>query len=230
MAGSLLRHRNLLVVDARGTGRSTPLNCAPLQQLSSPSDQFPEAAKRCGEQLNHTFRRTNGAFVHASDLFGTANAASGIADVIGRLGLGRGEFYGDSYGSYVAQSFLARYPESLRSVVMDSAYEARGLNPSYTTSVTTARSAINTVCRRTAGCPATVRSGCAGWRPSRCWRARMPLFVGTTSTGTVISVCVAARFATPTPGQPRSTRCASPATRRCPARCGGSARQVGSAP
>ncbi|WP_139142774.1 alpha/beta hydrolase [Humibacillus sp. DSM 29435] len=153
MAGSLLRHRNLLVVDARGTGRSTPLNCAPLQQLPSPSDQFPDAAKRCGEQLNHTFRRTDGAFVQASDLFGTANVASDIADVVGKLGLGRVDFYGDSYGTYVAQSFLARYPEMLRSVVMDSAYEARGLDPWYTTSVTTARKAFDTVCRRTAGCP-----------------------------------------------------------------------------
>lgn len=153
MAGSLLRHRNLLVVDARGTGRSTPLHCAPLQQLPSPSDRFPSAAKRCGEQLNHTFRHPNGDFVHASDLFGTANVARDIADVIVNLGLGQVDFYGDSYGTYVAQSFLARYPEMLRSVVMDSAYEARGLDPWYTTSVTTARMAFETVCRRTAGCP-----------------------------------------------------------------------------
>jgi pimeloyl-ACP methyl ester carboxylesterase len=155
MLGSLLQRHNLLVVDARGTGRSTPIDCEPLQSLPSPAPpaQFAAAVAACGRQLNHTFPLAGGGFVHASDLFTTANTAADMADVIRALDLGKVDLYGDSYGTYFAQSFLARYPQRLRSVVLDSAYEARDLNPWYTSTVTTAQRAFDTVCQRALGCP-----------------------------------------------------------------------------
>ncbi len=153
MLGGLLRTRNLLVVDARGTGRSSALDCEPLQSLPSPSPRFQRAVTACGEQLNHTWRRTDGSWVHASDLFTTANTARDTARVVEALGVGPVDLYGDSYGTYFSQSFLARYPQLLRSVVLDSAYEARDLDPWYTTSVSTARAAFDAVCARAAGCP-----------------------------------------------------------------------------
>ena len=67
------------------------------------------------------------------------------------LGLSRVDLYGDSYGTFFAQSFLARYPQLLRSVVPDSAYEARDLDPWYTTCVSTARRGFDAVCRRALG-------------------------------------------------------------------------------
>lgn len=152
--GGLLRTRNLLVVDARGTGRSTPLDCEPLQSLPSPSPRFRSAVTACGQQLNHTWRRGDGSWVHASDLFSTANTARDTARVVEALGVGPVDLYGDSYGTYFAQSFLARFPHLLRSVVLDSAYEARDLDPWYRTTVTTARAAFDTVCARAVGCPA----------------------------------------------------------------------------
>ncbi len=153
MLGPLLRHRNLLVVDARGTGRSTPIDCEPLQSLPSPSPRFQAALTACGRQLNHTFPRAGGGFVHASDLFTTANTARDVAAVIRALRLGRVDLYGDSYGTYFAQSFLSRYPKLLRSVVLDSAYEARALDPWYRTTIATARTAFDEVCAHAVGCP-----------------------------------------------------------------------------
>ncbi|WP_375499598.1 alpha/beta hydrolase [uncultured Jatrophihabitans sp.] len=153
MFGPTLAHRNLLLVDARGTGRSTPIDCEPLQSLPSPTPRFTAAADACGRQLNHTFRRTGGGWVHASDLFSTANTARDTARVLAALKLAKVDLYGDSYGTYFAQSFLARYPRLVRSVVLDSAYEARGLDPWYRTTVSTARRAFDTVCRRAVGCP-----------------------------------------------------------------------------
>lgn len=47
---------------------------------------------------------------------------------------------------------MSRYPHLLRSVVLDSAYEARDLDPWYRTTVTTARRAFDRVCRRALGC------------------------------------------------------------------------------
>ncbi len=158
MLGGLLAHDNLLVVDARGTGRSTPIDCEPLQSLPSPSPRFTAAVTACGNQLNHTFRRAGGGWVHASDLFTTANTARDMALVLADLELGKVDLYGDSYGTYFAQSFLSRYPQLLRAVVLDSAYEARDLDPWYRTTVSTARTAFDTVCMRAVGCP-----GGASW-------------------------------------------------------------------
>ncbi|RLV50722.1 alpha/beta fold hydrolase [Nocardioides mangrovicus] len=152
MLGGLRRHRNLLVVDARGTGRSTPLDCRSLQWLRVPSPRIPSRVAACGQQLDHTFRRADGSYVHASDLFTTANTARDLARVLDALGLGTVDLYGDSYGTYVAQSFLSRYPGRLRSVVLDSAYEARDLDPWYRTTPTTAHRAFDIVCRRAAHC------------------------------------------------------------------------------
>ncbi|MBE7189800.1 alpha/beta fold hydrolase [Jatrophihabitans endophyticus] len=154
MFGSLLRHRNLLVVDARGTGRSTPIDCEPLQSLPSPSPRFTAAVTACGRQLDHTFRRRGGGFVHASDLFGTAYAVGDMVRVLSALKLSKIDLYGDSYGTYFAQSFLARHSDLVRSVVLDSAYEARDLDPWYRTTVSTARRAFDEVCHRARGCRA----------------------------------------------------------------------------
>src|SRR5580698_9635322 len=80
------------------------------------------------------------------------NTARDLAAVIRHLGVGKVDLYGDSYGTYFAQSFLSRYPQLLRSVVLDSAYEARDLDPWYRTTVTTARRAFDTACRLSAAC------------------------------------------------------------------------------
>ncbi len=154
MYGGLLRDHDLLLVDARGTGRSTPLECPRLQHLSSPSADFQSALTACGRRLDHTWRRTNGRWAHASDLFTTASTARDVARVLDALDLRTVDLYGDSYGTFFAQTFLARYPGRLRSVVLDSAYEARGLDPLYRTTPATARRAFDAVCRRALGCAA----------------------------------------------------------------------------
>jgi pimeloyl-ACP methyl ester carboxylesterase len=152
MYGGLLRHRDLLLVDARGTGRSTPLRCPRLQSLPSPSPHFQAALTACGRRLNHTWRSSNGRWVHASDLFTTANTARDVARVLDALDLDKVDLYGDSYGTFFAQTFLARYPDRLRSVVLDSAYEARDLDPLYLSTPAAARRGFDAVCRRALGC------------------------------------------------------------------------------
>ena len=69
-----------------------------------------------------------------------------MARVIVRARLGPVDLYGDSYGTYFSQSFLSRFPQLLRSVTLDSAYEARDLDPWYVTTVTTARRAFDIAC------------------------------------------------------------------------------------
>jgi len=150
----LLDTHNLLLVDERGTGTSTPIDCKAMEAIHvvTTTPAFERTVHSCGESLNHRFPRRGGGFVHASDLFTTANGARDMARVLTALKTGPVDLYGDSYGTYFAQSFLSHFPHRLRSVTLDSAYEARDLNPWYVTTVTTARRAFDEVCDRSAAC------------------------------------------------------------------------------
>ena len=143
MLGPTLRTHNLLVVDQRGTGVSSLIDCKGLQHLGNltTTATFRTDVAACGSQLGSR-----------SDLYGTGYVAEDLAAVVRALHVGRVDYYGDSYGTYLGQSFLARYPQLLRSVTLDSAYEARDLDPWYRTTATTARRAFDAVCRRSPAC------------------------------------------------------------------------------
>jgi pimeloyl-ACP methyl ester carboxylesterase len=153
MLGPTLQTHNLLVVDQRGTGSSALIRCLPLQHLGNltTTRKFRHDVAHCGKQLSAR-----------SDLYSTAYAAGDLASVIRALGVGPVDFYGDSYGTYLGQSLLARHPQLLRSVTLDSAYEARGLDPWYRTTVTAARRGFSNVCRRSPACHEAA--------PGRSWR------------------------------------------------------------
>jgi pimeloyl-ACP methyl ester carboxylesterase len=166
MLGSLRRTRNLLIIDLRGTGTSTPLDCGGLERYSQVQHQygpaFDQLVAECGNQLNHTWRYRNGHFVHASDLFNTAYSARDVSRVIAALRIGRVDLYGDSYGSWFAQVFASRYPGQLRSVTLDSTYQVLDLDPWYTTTVVTARQAFVLACERWVACNSQAR-GRGAW-------------------------------------------------------------------
>ncbi len=138
MYGPLLRHRHLLLVDARGTGLSEPLRCPDLQVLTT---SYAVAAGRCGRSLG---RR--------ADDYTTALAADDTAAVIRRLGLDDVDLYGDSYGTFFQQVFAGRHPGLVRSVVLDSAYPTYGENGWYPTQGPAMRRAFTAACDRSADC------------------------------------------------------------------------------
>ncbi|WP_042364109.1 alpha/beta hydrolase [Streptacidiphilus neutrinimicus] len=156
LLGPLRARRNLLVFDLRGTGRSQPITCSGLQNFhrSTDTDAFRQAVAGCGDQLNHTWKRSDGGWAHASDLFGTANAARDLADVLQRLQQPPVDLYGDSYGTWFAQTYASRYPQTLRSVTLDASYEVLGLDPWYPSTMATAKTAFGLVCSRSAACAA----------------------------------------------------------------------------
>jgi pimeloyl-ACP methyl ester carboxylesterase len=159
MIGPLARTRNLLLVDLRGTGTSTPVDCPGLeragQRQSGP--HFDRLVGACGARLNHEWRYRGGGWVHASEDFNTAYSARDVALALKALRLGRVDLYGDSYGSWFAQAFASRYPGLLRSVTLDSTYQVLGLDPWYTTTVITARRAFAAACRESVACAAATR-------------------------------------------------------------------------
>lgn len=144
MYGPLLDRRNLLLVDQRGTGRSEPIDCPELQDLTG---RYAPAAGRCGRSLGPR-----------SDNYTSAQSADDLAAVIGALHLGRVDLYGDSYGTFFAQVFAGRHPGLLRSVALDSAYPTYGETAWYPTQAPAMRSAFSKVCARSAACASAGRT------------------------------------------------------------------------
>jgi pimeloyl-ACP methyl ester carboxylesterase len=140
MYGPLLRQRNFLVVDQRGTGRSEPVDCPALQNLVT---AYAPAAAKCGKQLGD----------HA-DLYGSADSADDVAAVIRALDLPRVDLYGDSYGTFFTQVFVGRHPDLVRSAVLDSAYPTYGEDAWYPTQGPAMLSSLDAVCARTPACAA----------------------------------------------------------------------------
>jgi pimeloyl-ACP methyl ester carboxylesterase len=134
----LMPHRNLLLMDNRGTGRSQPIDCKTVQL------QYPFAAPavaRCGAQLGE-----------AAYYYGTGYAADDLAAILDALQIAQVDLYGDSYGTYFSQTFAGRHPDRLRSLVLDGAYQVLHLSPWYPANAIAMRSAWDAVCTRSATC------------------------------------------------------------------------------
>jgi pimeloyl-ACP methyl ester carboxylesterase len=151
MFGPLRRDRDMLLVDNRGTGSSALIDCPRLQAFTGVTSgpAFPAIVAGCAGQLARRYRG-----VHAPDLFATAYAAADLDAVLRALRIESIDLYGDSYGTYFAQSFVSRYRDRLHSVILDSAYPVRGLDPWYASSGPVAREALDAVCARDPGCSA----------------------------------------------------------------------------
>jgi pimeloyl-ACP methyl ester carboxylesterase len=134
----LRTRRDILIIDKRGTGKSGPINCSALQ-----SSETAAAVAACASQLGSK-----------AWYYGTVLAAADVAAVLDALAIDRIDLYGDSYGSYFAQTFAARHPDRLRSLILDSAYPVRPPDPWFPTDWATARDGLDLACERSASCDA----------------------------------------------------------------------------
>lgn len=112
---SLLRDRDLLLVDQRGTGRSGALRCE-LFSTEDPTvslrDLFPaERAAQCATRLQKQADLTKYTYAHF---------AHDLEHVRRTLGYGRLNLSGGSYGTRAAQVYLRMYPDSVRTVFLGS--------------------------------------------------------------------------------------------------------------
>jgi pimeloyl-ACP methyl ester carboxylesterase len=150
----LLKTYNLVLVDNRGTGGSGILICPRLQRYTGQTSgpRFATLVGDCGDSLNHRFKLPNGHWLHASDLYGTAYAVADLAAILRQLHTGPVTIYGDSYGSWFTQAFIARHPAMVGAMILDSTYYLRGLSPWYASSGIEARRAMLRVCERSIAC------------------------------------------------------------------------------
>ncbi len=105
------RHRDILLVDQRGTGASARMDCDVDDAIIE--GRFNE------EQVLEITRDCIDALPHDPRFFTTSVAVTDLEAVREALGYGALNLYGISYGSRVAQHFAKRYPGSTRSIVLD---------------------------------------------------------------------------------------------------------------
>ncbi|MGH8173214.1 MAG: alpha/beta fold hydrolase, partial [Rhodanobacteraceae bacterium] len=115
----MLRHRNLLLLDQRGTGDSHPLRCA-----QDPTDFDSAAVNEVDFAKVRELTQACLADV-AKDAdpaqYTTSAAVRDLEAVRQALGAPEFDLVGVSYGTRVAQQYLRRYPDGVRSLVLDSA-------------------------------------------------------------------------------------------------------------
>lgn len=146
--GPLLRHRELVLVDARGTGGSQTIDCPDMQQGRANDDI---GMAECADIIGTRF-----------DSYRSAAAADDINDVRAALGYDRVQMYGDSYGTFLAQSYAFRHGDTLEALVLDSAYPVRGESAWYPSLWRNGILALSVTCERSPKC-----SGDAGERLDR---------------------------------------------------------------
>jgi len=134
----LLDTRDLLLVDNRGTGKSQPIDCEPLQTDGNGTLQD---IALCGASLGP-----------AADLYGTGLAADDLAAVLAALAIPQIDLYGDSYGSYFSQAFAGRNGDLLRALILDSTWPVVGESPWYPEAGPAMQNAFNVTCRQNADC------------------------------------------------------------------------------
>lgn len=114
----LLRHHHVLLLDQRGTGASNPLTCTKTAKaLQAQGDRAPAA------ETLRTFTAACLAEVQdkADPRYYTTTIATGdLEQVRQALGAPPFDLIGVSYGTRMAQQYLMRHPEGVRSVVLDS--------------------------------------------------------------------------------------------------------------
>jgi pimeloyl-ACP methyl ester carboxylesterase len=115
LLGLVRKDRDLVLVDQRGTGRSSPLDCAAFlpderAEAAIELDPVPKAAA-CAQEL-----AARG--VDATQ-YTTAAWVADLDAVRAALGYGRVNLWGASYGTRVALEYLRRHPQRVRSVVLD---------------------------------------------------------------------------------------------------------------
>lgn len=106
----ILRERDVVIVDQRGTGRSNPLECAELEEASEEysKELIQSATRACLASLSADPR-----------YYSTSQAVDDLDAVREAFGYAALNVYGVSYGTRVGLHYLRRYPDRVRTLVID---------------------------------------------------------------------------------------------------------------
>ena len=111
--GAIRRTRDIVLIDQRGTGRSSPLDCPGVRARRArgfDTDPVPKARCAQASSRREASMRRNTRRAPGSPTSTTCATRSATAQF---------NLWGGSYGTRVAQEYLRRHPERVRSVVLD---------------------------------------------------------------------------------------------------------------
>lgn len=111
-ASPLLATRDVILLDQRGTGYSSPRLSCDAEADASPD----EVSTACWKRLI--------AEGVDPDAYNTGESAADVADLRRALGLREWNLFGVSYGTRLALRVMRDHPDGIRSVVLDSVYPA----------------------------------------------------------------------------------------------------------
>lgn len=147
---TLRQHRDVLLVDQRGTGGSNPLDCELSTEASDPvyrdEARFRAAVRQCRSELENK-----------ADLryYTTPFAVDDLDDVRAWLGYPRLNFYGSSYGTTVAMVYVRQHPGRVRAAALQGVLPIDApLWLEYPRSTEQALEAMFAACARQADCHA----------------------------------------------------------------------------
>ncbi len=113
----IMRDRDLILIDQRGTGDSNPLTCPEDTEpsnldsglnLETDPEEIARLTALCLDSLEVDPR-----------LFTTSVAVRDLENVRLQLGISQWNLYGVSYGTRVATHYLRRYPDAVRTLILD---------------------------------------------------------------------------------------------------------------
>ncbi len=165
---AILARYDVVFFDERGVGGSDGFDCpssvgAYLQDVAddglAATDQFVDA---CLQELGPDASRL--------PYMGTSAAADDIDAIRESLGLDRIALYGESYGTLLAQTYAARYPNRVSALILDGAIDA--VTPSLDFWSEAARGFASTLTATLDACSASpaCRTDMAGGDPQRDWQ------------------------------------------------------------
>lgn len=118
--------RDLILFDQRGSGLSKPgLDCVEYRDLSADILMSPGTPAEDAERYHTATRRCHDRLQAASmplNALGTAYSAQDVNDLLELLGYDQANLLGTSYGTRLALEIQQRFPNKVRSLVLDSLY------------------------------------------------------------------------------------------------------------
>ena len=168
------RDRDIVLVDQRGTGGSNALDCE-----SSDDDLYQSTTAQIVAQTERCLRMLS---AHADVRFYTTSLAVQDLDrVRAALGYDRINLYGSSYGTIVAQQYLRRFPNRVRSVILDGVVPPQlALGATSALDAQAALSSIFSRCVRQPACHSRFGDPDAAYRQVRDQLAGHPVWVDLT--------------------------------------------------
>ncbi len=135
----LLKKRAFVVVDQRGVGKSGALDCPELQHGENP-DLY-ESVENCAEQLGRE-----------AQLYGTGDVALDLEAVRKALKIDELNLFGGSYAATDIQAYVTRFPEHVRSVVLDAPLVLVDYDTFFIEGVKAHDRAADLICERSLSC------------------------------------------------------------------------------